>query len=94
MKQILWHDAAKELPIDGQEVACISKSFYNKKELNANLAHFENNKFWKIFKFKGHDINDESEISIVNCKCVIDDVITWADAQELFSSANHIINKI
>lgn len=93
MKQIKWHEAKKELPQEGQDILCMYQRLRTITELNATLATFANGQFWQKYESTSR-YKDDSIASYVLCKVVLENVCLWADANEIFRTADKLLTKI
>ena len=94
MKQILWHDAAKELPQEDQFVACIRKTANKENSYDPFLASFINGQFTLTITGDNYFSKDNKLAMSCHIKMTLQGIVAWADANELFNTADKLLGEI
>lgn len=94
MKEIKWHEAAKELPNEGQCVAVLRANAGNTKNLSAFLTTFEGGQFMVQVHCDNYFSADNKVAMSYHCKMTLRDVVVWTDSENLFHSADKLLKQI
>lgn len=94
MKEIVWHETAKKLPKEGQNVAVLRANAGKQKDYSAFLATFEGGQFMVQVHCDNYFSADNQIAMSYHCKMTLRDVVAWTDSEILFSTADKLLETI
>ena len=94
MKKIIWHESAKELPKEGQFVAALRANAGKQKDYSAFLCSFVNGQFMVCVDCDNYFSADNQIAMSYHCKMTVRDIIAWTDANDIFHTADELLDKI
>lgn len=95
MDKIIWHESAKELPKEGQFVACLrANTGRGDKNYSSFIAIFENGQFMVYVNCDNYFSADNQIAMSYHCKMTLKDVVVWSDANDIFHTADELLDKI
>lgn len=94
MKKIVWHEAARELPMEGQNVAVLRANAGKQKDYSAFLATFEGGQFMVQVNCDNYFSADNKIAMSYHCKITVKDIVAWTDSGTLFHTADKLLEQI
>lgn len=94
MKKIKWYDATKHAPKENQHVAVLRIYDKETRHFYAFLCEYENGQYLRKLNCSNYFTSNDKLALSIKCEVAIDNVVAWCDANELFSTADDLLNTI